>query len=233
MRILIVEDEVSLAELVSERLIKERYTVDVSHDGEDGLYNALTGIYDLILLDIILLDVMLPKLTGFEVCQQIREFSDVPIIMLTAKGELEDKLIGFGEGANDYVPKPFHIDELVARINAQLRVASVKKEELTYGNTLLDYKTPAVCNKDTGESIKINNKEFQLLEYFMMNHSQVLLKEMIYDRVWGMENDSLSNNLEAYMSFVRKKLKMIDSNVTIKSVRNMGYRMEIVDEGIK
>ena len=153
--------------------------------------------------------------------------------MLTAKGELEDKLIGFGEGANDYVPKPFHIDELVARINAQLRVASVKKEELIYGNTLLDYKTPAVCNKDTGESIKINNKEFQLLEYFMMNHSQVLSKEMIYDRVWGMENDSLSNNLEAYMSFVRKKLKMIDSNVTIKSVRNMGYRMEIVDEGIK
>jgi DNA-binding response OmpR family regulator len=109
----------------------------------------------------------------------------------------------------------------------------VKKEELIYGNTLLDYKTPAVCNKDTGESIKINNKEFQLLEYFMMNHSQVLSKELIYDRVWGMENDSLSNNLEAYMSFVRKKLKMIDSNVTIKSVRNMGYRMEIVDEGIK
>lgn len=229
MRILIVEDEVSLAELLSERLIKERYTVDVSHDGEDGLYNALTGIYDLILLDI-----MLPKKDGIEILRELRaEGVTSKVIMLTAKGELEDKLIGFGEGANDYVPKPFHIDELVARINAQLRVASVKKEELIYGNTLLDYKTPAVCNKDTGESIKINNKEFQLLEYFMMNHSQVLSKEMIYDRVWGMENDSLSNNLEAYMSFVRKKLKMIDSNVTIKSVRNMGYRMEIVDEGIK
>lgn len=229
MRILIVEDEVSLAELVSERLIKERYTVDVSHDGEDGLYNALTGIYDLILLDI-----MLPKKDGIEILRELRaEGVTSKVIMLTAKGELEDKLIGFGEGANDYVPKPFHIDELVARINAQLRVASVKKEELIYGNTLLDYKTPAVGNKDTGESIKINNKEFQLLEYFMMNHSQVLSKEMIYDRVWGMENDSLSNNLEAYMSFVRKKLKMIDSNVTIKSVRNMGYRMEIVDEGIK
>ena len=229
MRILIVDDEVSLAELVSERLIKERYTVDVSHDGEDGLYNALTGIYDLILLDI-----MLPKKDGIEILRELRaEGVTSKVIMLTAKGELEDKLIGFGEGANDYVPKPFHIDELVARINAQLRVASVKKEELIYGNTLLDYKTPAVCNKDTGESIKINNKEFQLLEYFMMNHSQVLSKEMIYDRVWGMENDSLSNNLEAYMSFVRKKLKMIDSNVTIKSVRNMGYRMEIVDEGIK
>ena len=226
---MIVEDEVSLAELVSERLIKERYTVDVSHDGEDGLYNALTGIYDLILLDI-----MLPKKDGIEILRELRaEGVTSKVIMLTAKGELEDKLIGFGEGANDYVPKPFHIDELVARINAQLRVASVKKEELIYGNTLLDYKTPAVCNKDTGESIKINNKEFQLLEYFMMNHSQVLSKEMIYDRVWGMENDSLSNNLEAYMSFVRKKLKMIDSNVTIKSVRNMGYRMEIVDEGIK
>ena len=190
MRILIVEDEVSLAELVSERLIKERYTVDVSHDGEDGLYNALTGIYDLILLDI-----MLPKKDGIEILRELRaEGVTSKVIMLTAKGELEDKLIGFGEGASDYVPKPFHIDELVARINAQLRVASVKKEELIYGNTLLDYKTPAVCNKDTGESIKINNKEFQLLEYFMMNHSQVLSKEMIYDRVWGMENDSLSNH---------------------------------------
>ena len=226
MRILIVEDEVSLAELVSERLIKERYTVDVSHDGEDGLYNALTGIYDLILLDI-----MLPKKDGIEILRELRaEGVTSKVIMLTAKGELEDKLIGFGEGANDYVPKPFHIDELVARINAQLRVASVKKEELIYGNTLLDYKTPAVCNKDTGESIKINNKEFQLLEYFMMNHSQVLSKEMIYDRVWGMENDSMSNNLEAYVSFVRKKLKLLDSKVSIKAVRNMGYKMEMNEE---
>ncbi|MCR5225601.1 MAG: response regulator transcription factor [Eubacterium sp.] len=227
MRILLVEDEKSLADLVAERLKKERYTVDVSYDGEDGLYNALTGIYDLILLDI-----MLPKKDGLEILKEIRaEGITSKVIMLTAKGELEDKLRGFGEGANDYVPKPFHIDELVARINAHLRVTAVAKEELEFGDVLLDYKTPAVINKTSGDSIKINNKEFQLLEYFMMNHSQLLSKEMIYDRVWGMESDALSNNLEAYISFVRKKLKAIESNVTIKSIRNMGYRMEIVDEG--
>ena len=123
MRILLVEDEKSLADLVSERLKKERYTVDVSYDGEDGLYNALTGIYDLILLDI-----MLPKKDGLEILKEIRaEGITSKVIMLTAKGELEDKLRGFGEGANDYVPKPFHIDELVARINAHLRVTAVAK----------------------------------------------------------------------------------------------------------
>ena len=150
MRLLVVEDEKSLADLVAERLKKERYSVDVSYDGEDGLYNALTGIYDLILLDI-----MLPKKNGLEILKEIRaEGIASKVIMLTAKGELEDKLKGFSEGANDYVPKPFHIDELVARINAQLRVTTVTKDELEYGNIILDYKTPAVCNKDSDESSK-------------------------------------------------------------------------------
>ena len=230
MRILLVEDEYALAELVSNRLKKERYTVDVSYDGEDGLFNALSGSYDLILLDI-----MLPKKDGLEILREIRkEGVTSKVIMLTAKGELEDKLKGFGEGANDYVAKPFHIDELVARIDAQLRLEKAVSNELSYGNVLLDYNTPAIENKDTGESIKVNNKEFQLLEYFMMNHDQVLSKEMIFDRVWGADNDSLSNNLEAYISFVRKKLKALDADVTIKSLRNMGYKMEAVaDEGTK
>lgn len=199
----------------------------MSYDGEDGLYNALTGIYDLILLDI-----MLPKKDGLEILRELRaEGITSKVIMLTAKGELEDKLKGFGEGANDYVPKPFHIDELVARINAQLRVSAVVKDKLEFGNIVLDYDLPGVVNKETGESIKINNKEFQLLEYFMMNHSQVLSKDMIFDRIWGMDNDSLSNNLEAYISFVRKKLRVLEADVTIKTIRNMGYRMETVDEG--
>lgn len=229
MRILLVEDEESLAELVAQRLKKERYTVDVRNDGESGLYDALTGIYDLILLDI-----MLPKKDGIEILREIRaEGITSKVIMLTAKGELEDKLKGFSEGANDYVPKPFHIDELVARINAQLRVDTVVKEELQFGNIILDYSTPAVVNKTTKESIKINNKEFQLLEYFMMNPNQVLSKEMIFDRVWGMDSDTLSNNLEAYLSFVRKKLKIVDADITIKSLRNMGYKMEMVNEGTK
>jgi DNA-binding response OmpR family regulator len=229
MRILLVEDEYALAELVSERLRKERYTVDISYDGEDGLYNALTGIYDLILLDI-----MLPKKDGISVLKEIRqEGIHSKVIMLTAKGELSDKLKGFSEGANDYVPKPFHIDELVARVNAQLRVEVAVKDSLEFDDIVLDYKTPAVESKKSGESIKINNKEFQLLEYFMMNPNQVLSREMIFDRVWGMENDSMSNNLEAYLSFVRKKLKLLESSVTIKSIRNMGYRMETIDEGTK
>jgi DNA-binding response OmpR family regulator len=222
MRILLVEDEHSLADLVADRLKKERYVVDVSYDGEDGLYNALTGIYDLILLD-----VMLPKKDGFEILREIRaEGISSKVIMLTARGELDDKLKGFSEGANDYVPKPFHIDELIARVSAQLRTEKTVKDSLEMGNTLLDFKAPAIVNKDTGESIKINNKEFQLLEYFMMNPNQVLSKEQIFDRIWGMNNDSMSNNLEAYISFVRKKLKALDSDVTVKAVRNMGYKIE-------
>ncbi|MBQ8951566.1 MAG: response regulator transcription factor [Eubacterium sp.] len=225
MRILLVEDEHSLAELVADRLKKERYAVDISYDGEDGLYNALTGIYDLILLD-----VMLPKKDGFEILREIRsEGITSKVIMLTARGELDDKLKGFGEGANDYIPKPFHIDEVIARVGAQLRTEKTVKDSLEMENTLLDFKTPAIVNKDSEESIKINNKEFQLLEYFMMNPNQVLSKDQIFDRIWGMDNDTMSNNLEAYISFVRKKLKAIDSKVTIRSVRNMGYRLEKTD----
>lgn len=225
MRILLVEDEHSLAELVADRLKKERYAVDISYDGEDGLYNALTGIYDLILLD-----VMLPKKDGFEILREIRsEGITSKVIMLTARGELDDKLKGFGEGANDYIPKPFHIDEVIARVGAQLRTKKTVKDSLEMENTLLDFKTPAIVNKDSEESIKINNKEFQLLEYFMMNPNQVLSKDQIFDRIWGMDNDTMSNNLEAYISFVRKKLKAIDSKVTIRSVRNMGYRLEKTD----
>ena len=226
MRILLVEDEHSLADLVADRLKKERYVVDVSYDGEEGLYNALTGIYDLILLD-----VMLPKKDGFEILREIRtEGITSKVIMLTARGELDDKLKGFSEGANDYVPKPFHIDELIARVSAQLRTEKTVKDSLEMGNTLLDFKAPAIVNKETGESIKINNKEFQLLEYFMMNPNQVLSKEQIFDRIWGMDNDSISNNLEAYISFVRKKLKALDSDVTVKAVRNMGYKIEKIED---
>ncbi len=229
MRILIVEDEHSLAELVAERLKKERYIVDVSYDGEDGLYNALSGIYDLIILDI-----MLPYRNGLDILKEIKKNGVLSkVIMLTAKGELEDKLKGFSEGANDYVPKPFHIDELVARINAQLRIENAVSNTKEYGDIILDYNIPAVINKNTSENIKINNKEFQLLEYFITNHDQVLSKDLIFDRIWGMENDLLSNNVEAYISFIRKKLKMLDSRVTIQTIRNMGYKLEYINEGTK
>ncbi len=229
MRILIVEDEKSLAELISDRLKKEKYLVDISLDGEEGLYNALTDTYDLILLDI-----MLPKVDGLEILKEVKENNiKSKVIMLTAKSELEDKLLGFSKGANDYVAKPFHIDELVARVNAQLRIESVKDNNLEFGDLILDLKTSDIINKNNNDKINIINKEFQLLEYFMHNPNQVLSKEMIYDKVWGMENDSISNNLEAYLSFIRKKLKIINSNVKIRSLRNIGYKMEYENEGVK
>ena len=221
MRILIVEDEVSLADIVADRLKKEKYLVDVSNAGEEGLYNALTGIYDLILLDI-----MLPKVNGMEILKQVKS-NDISakVIMLTAKGEIEDKLAGFSEGANDYVPKPFHIDELVARVNAQLRVKQAVKDTLEYGDLSLHYKDSTLWNIETGESVSVNNKEFQMLEYFMNNPEQILSKDMIYDRIWGMDSDAVSNSLEAYLSFVRKKLGLIESKISISVLRNIGYKM--------
>ena len=229
MRILIVEDETSLADLLSNRLKKEKYIVDVSNDGEEGLYNALLDIYDLILLDI-----MLPSVNGIDILKEIKKNNiKSKVIMLTAKSDLEDKLLGFNEGANDYIPKPFHIDEVVARVNACLRTDTIKDNNLKFGDLILDIKTSTIINKNNNEKINIINKEFQLLEYFMNNPNQVLSKDMIYDKVWGIENDSISNNLEAYLSFIRKKLKIINSNVQIKSLRNLGYKMEYNDERIK
>lgn len=229
MRILIVEDEESLAELVANRLKKEKYIVDVSFDGEEGLYNALENIYDLIILDI-----MLPGMNGIDILKEIKK-NDIKskVIMLTAKSELEDKLLGFSEGANDYIAKPFHIDEVVARVNAQLRIEKVKNNNIEFGDLILDLKTSDIINKNNNEKINIINKEFQLLEYFMNNPNQVLSKDMIYDKVWGLENESISNNLEAYLSFIRKKLKIINSSVQIKALRGMGYRMEYKNEKIK
>nr|MCR5503272.1 response regulator transcription factor [Lachnospiraceae bacterium] len=210
MRILIVEDEKALAQLISDRLKKERYTTDVSNDGEEGLYNALSGIYDLIILDI-----MLPKVDGIEILKELRkEDHDVKVIMLTAKAELDDRLLGFSCGANDYVPKPFHIDELIARVNAQLNIGRAVDETLKFGDLVLHYSSSEIGSERSGETIGVNNKEFQLLEYLMNNPDRILSREMIYDRVWGMESDALSNNLEAYMSFVRKKLKMIGAGVS-------------------
>ena len=229
MRILIIEDEESLAELVANRLKKEKYIVDVSNDGEDGLYKALMDVYDLILLDI-----MLPIVNGIDILKKVREENiKSKVIMLTSKSELDDKLLGFQNGANDYVAKPFHIDELVARVNAQLRTQKLMNSNLEYGDLILDLKTSDIINKNTNDKINIINKEFQLLEYFMNNPDQVLSKDMIYDKVWGLENESISNNLEAYLSFIRKKLKIIDSSVQIKSLRGMGYRMEYKNEEIK
>ena len=224
MRILIVEDEFKLADVVAARLKKENYEVDISTDGEDGLYNAESGIYDLIILD-----VMLPKMNGFEILKELRaEKITSKVIMLTAKSMLEDKLEGLTGGANDYVTKPFHIDELVALVNLQLRqdVQNVPKDYIEFGDLRLNTKASKLVCTASGEEIGVVNKEFQLLEYFLSNPNQILSKEQIYDKVWGYDNEIESNNLEAYLSFIRRKLKAIESTVNIKAVRGMGYRME-------
>lgn len=225
MRILIVEDEFNLADIIANKLKKEKYAVDIFCDGEEGLECALTNIYDLIILD-----VMLPKLNGFEILRKIRKKNiKSKVIMLTAKTQLEDKLTGLNQGANDYITKPFHIDELVARVNVQLKNTNneISKDYIETGDLRLNTKTTNLLCTNTNETIDIVCKEFLLLEYFMRNPGQTLSREKIYEKVWGFENDAESNNLEAYLSFVRRKIKIIGSNVQIKAIRGIGYKLEI------
>ena len=223
MRILVVEDEETIADVIATKLRKEKYEVDTSFDGEDGLYNALTNIYDLIILDI-----MLPKRNGIEILKEIKENDiNAKVIMLTAKSELDDKLKGFNNGADDYVTKPFHIEELIARVNVQLRNKGSKvKDILEYSDLSLNIRNSTLTCINTNETINIPYREFLLLEYFMNNKEQIISKEQIYDKVWGIDTDYESNNLEAYLSFLRKKIKIIGSKVNIKAVRNLGYKME-------
>ena len=231
MRILIIEDEFNLADVIASRLKKEKYAVDIFCDGEEGLDNALTNIYDLIILD-----VMLPKINGFEILQEIRkEKIKSKVIMLTAKSLLDDKLNGFDNGANDYVTKPFHIEELVARVNVQLRNTGEQKvkDYIEVGDLRLNLKSTNLLCTTTNESIDIICKEFFLLEYFMQNPENIISKEKLHEKVWGFENDAESNNLEAYLSFIRKKIKIIGSKVQIKAVRGLGYKLEVSDEKIK
>lgn len=231
MRILIIEDEFNLADVIASRLKQEKYVVDQYYDGEDGLYQALTGIYDLIILD-----VMLPKIDGFEILKKIRENKiDVKVIMLTARTMLDDKLMGFQRGADDYVTKPFHIEELVARINVQLRKKEtiLQKDYLEVGDLHLNLKNSRLACSITGEEIDISCKEYLLMEYLMYNQNQIVSREQIYDKVWGIDNEVESNNLEAYLSFLRKKMKMIGSTVVIKAIRGLGYKLEVNDEEIK
>lgn len=230
MRILIIEDEVKLAEAIAFRLKKEHYIVDINGDGEAGLDNALTNIYDLIILD-----VMLPKISGFDILKEIKnEGIEAKVIMLTAKSMLEDKLYGFERGANDYITKPFHMDELVARVNAQLRnTVKMAKNSIEVGDLILNIDKASLFCKTTNESIDIMGKEYMLLEYFMNNANQVISREQVYNKIWGFDNNSESNNLEVYLSFIRKKLRIIGAETNIKAIRGLGYKLEVKDEKVK
>ena len=222
MKVLIVEDEYNLADVIKERLEKEKLTVDIVEDGEEGYYYASNNTYDLIILD-----VMLPNMSGFQILDKLRTDNiNSKIIMLTARSTIEDKLNGLENGADDYLTKPFHMDELVARVNIQLKRNNNNNNNLLFGDLVLNTTTLKVTCSKTNEVVELIKKEFQLLEYFINNPNQVLSKEQIYDRVWGIENEIESNNLEAYLSFIRKKLRAIESKVVIKSVRGMGYKIE-------
>ncbi len=227
MKILIVEDEVNLAHATAAMLTNHAYNVDIATDGETGGEKASSGIYDLVILD-----VMLPKKDGFEILEDIRALAlETKVIMLTARGELPDKLKGLKNGADDYMTKPFHMEELLARVDIQLKKNTpIEKDRLELGNTYLDLKSGMFGSKATGDAMPVSGKEYALLEYFFSHPNQILTRDQIYSKIWGWDNEIESNNLEAYLSFLRKKLRLLESNVEIKSVRGLGYRVTAKDD---
>lgn len=226
MKILIIEDEYSLADAISEMLIKENFSCNIITNGEDGENEALTNIYDLILLD-----VMLPNKNGFEILRNLRgERIEIPVIMLTAKSEISDKLDGLENGADDYITKPFHMRELMARIKVILkRKTNIKNTNiLEYSDLILDLRTGKMSSNNT--EICINGKELNLLEMLLLNKNHIISREILANKIWGYNSDTEYNNVEVYVSFLRKKLKLLKSKVKIKAVRGMGYKMEEEDD---
>ena len=230
MKILIIEDEYNLADAISSMLKSQKYNVEIRTDGEKGLEEALTDIYDLIILD-----VMLPHKNGFEILKELRnEKISSKILMLTAKSTIDDKMIGFNNGADDYLTKPFHMEELMARVNVQLRKNNnISNDIIELGDIALNIKSMELCNKNQDHKVKIIGKEFQLLELLMNNANKVMDKEQIFVKIWGYETDCDINTLEAYISFIRKKLKLVKSEINLKAIRNMGYVLEVNDEKTK
>ncbi|MBQ6546637.1 MAG: response regulator transcription factor [Bacilli bacterium] len=230
MKILIIEDEYNLADAIASMLKSKKYSVEIRTDGEEGLDEALTDIYDLIILD-----VMLPHMNGFEILKELREEKiNSKILMLTAKNTIDDKMIGFNSGADDYLTKPFHMEELLARVNVQLRKNNTSSSDtMELGDIILNINSMELSNKDRVNKVKIIGKEFQLLELFMNNPNIVMDKEQLFVKIWGYETECDINTLEAYISFIRKKLKLVKSTITLKAIRNMGYVLEVFDEKTK
>lgn len=226
MRILIIEDEYSLADAIAETLKGENFVVDIVTNGDDGENEALTNIYDLILLD-----VMLPGKDGFQILRKLREEKiETPIIILTAKSEIYDKLNGLENGADDYITKPFHMKELVARIKVILkRKVNIKdNNNLEYKDIRLDIDSGKL--KCKGNEIDINGKELELLEILLINGNKIVKRETLADKIWGYYSEAEYNNVEVYISFLRKKLRLVKSNVQIKAVRKIGYKLEEIND---
>ena len=222
MQVLVVEDEKRLAEALQQILTEKKYMVDIAFDGSDGLDMAMSGIYD-----IIILDVMLPKMNGLQVAQRLRkEKISTPILMLTAKDQISDKVTGLDVGADDYMTKPFSPDELFARVRALTRrQGEVVLDELSFDGLLLNLST---CDLSSGnKSVHLNYKEFEIMKILMQNPQSVTPKEDLIVKVWGYDSNAVDNNVEVYISFLRKKLDFINAHVEIVSLRKVGYRLEV------
>ena len=224
MKILIIEDEVLLANSIKALLENKGFDIECVYDGEDGAMYAETGVYDLLILD-----VMMPKMNGYEVAKKVRaDRCNTPILMLTARSGIEDRLEGLNAGADYYLTKPFDSRELLACINVLLRRQGAQVNELVVGNTALDLGS---CTLSCGENaVRLSAKEFDVMRFMMQSKGSVLPKEMILSRCWGVESNAVENHVEVYVAMLRKKLSYIGSNVRIDAIRRLGYVMEAKDE---
>ena len=226
MRILLVEDEKRMAQALCEILRLEKYDVDHYANGVEGLTAIESNIYD-----IVILDVMLPGLNGYEIARNARiKGITTPILMLTAKAELDDKVMGLDSGADDYLTKPFMTKELLARIRALTRrIQNTTDGVLTYGDISLDTNTMILSCVTNGQGVRLSEKEFKILEYLIINSSQILTREQLAMKIWGFENEAEYNNVEVYISFTRRKLSFVESKTEIKAVRGVGYELRCDD----
>lgn len=224
MRILFAEDERALSKAVVKIFEKNNYSVDAVYDGEEALAYLETGCYDVAVLDI-----MMPKTDGITVLKKIRAAGNrIPVLMLTAKSEIEDRVLGLDSGANDYLPKPFDARELLARIRSITRGRSETDSKLTVGNVTLDRATYEISSP-TG-SFRLANKEYQMMEYLMANPHMIISAEMLMEKIWGYDNEAEINVVWVYISYLRKKLTALGANVQIKSSRNAGYSLEDIND---
>lgn len=229
MRILVVEDNLRLADTLADALRAENYMVDIANDGLQGYEDAASGIYDILILDL-----MLPKMNGYEVLSSLRsDGNHIPVLILSARSELDDKLQGFRVGADDYVTKPFEIEELIMRIQAITRrriSQDIDKQFLRAGDLAFDNNTCEISNINTGKSMKISGKEMQLCEFLLINQNQVLEKEQIATKIWGYDSNAEYNNVEVYISFLRRKFQHLQVNTRIRAVRGVGYILEAAND---
>ncbi len=222
MRILLVEDEKSLSDALVKILQKNHINVDPQYDGEKGLFAAQSGIYDVIVLDI-----MLPKMSGFKVLQTIRaEGNLTPVILLTAKSSIKDKVTGFDLGADDYLTKPFQATELLMRIRAvSRRKGEIEDFLITFKDLSLNTKNCILTCEKTGKEIQLSAKEYQMMEFLMKKEGEIISKESFITKVWGFLSDAEYNSVEVYISFLRKKLKFLGTDIIIKAIRGRGYKL--------